>query len=57
MKDNPVETIAANVLGTYYTLELAREKQVEGYMFISSREIYGQPAEDQEFFTEETYGS
>lgn len=56
MKDNPVETIAANVLGTYYTLELAREKQAEGYMFISSREIYGQPKEDQEFFTEETYG-
>lgn len=56
MKDNPVETIAANVLGTYYTLELAREKKAEGYMFISSREIYGQPDEGQEFFTEDTYG-
>lgn len=56
MKDNPVETIAANVLGTYNTLELAREKNAEGYMFISSREIYGQPAEGQEFFTEDTYG-
>lgn len=56
MKDSPVETIAANVLGTYYTLELAKEKNAEGYMFISSREIYGQPDEGQEFFTEETYG-
>lgn len=56
MKDNPVETIGANVLGTYYTLELAKEKNAEGYMFISSREIYGQPSENQEFFTEETYG-
>lgn len=56
MKDNPVETIAANVLGTYYTLELAREKKAEGYMFISSREIYGQPNEGQEFFKEDTYG-
>lgn len=56
MQDHPVETIAANVLGTYYTLELAREKKAEGYMFISSREIYGQPDEGQEFFTEDTYG-
>ena len=56
MKDDPVGTIAANVLGTYNTLELARKKGSEGYMFISSREIYGQPSESQEFFTEETYG-
>ena len=53
MKDNPVETIGANVLGTYYTLELAKEKNAEGYMFISSREIYGQPSENQEFFGEQ----
>ena len=56
MQNQPVETIAANVLGTYYTLELAKEKHAEGYMFISSREIYGQPDASQEFFTEETYG-
>ena len=56
MKDDPVGTIAANVLGTFNTLELAHEKNSEGYMFISSREIYGQPSENQEFFTEDTYG-
>lgn len=56
MKDDPVGTIAANVLGTYNTLELARRKNAEGYMFISSREIYGQPSENQEFFTEDIYG-
>ena len=56
MKDDPVGTIAANVLGTYYTLELARRSGAEGYMFISSREIYGQPYEGQAEFTEETYG-
>lgn len=56
MKDNPVETIAANVLGTYNTLQLARQKKSEGYMFISSREIYGQPSDTQEFFTEDSYG-
>lgn len=30
-----------NVLGTFYTLELAREKNVEGYLYFSSGEIYG----------------
>lgn len=56
MKDDPVGTIAANVLGTFNTLQLAHQKKAEGYMFISSREIYGQPSETQEFFTEDTYG-
>lgn len=56
MKDKPVETIAANTLGTFYTLMLAREKGAKGYLYISSREIYGQPADNQEYFYEDTYG-
>ncbi|MGN1166380.1 MAG: NAD-dependent epimerase/dehydratase family protein [Lachnospiraceae bacterium] len=56
MQNQPVETIAANTLGTFNTLSLAKEKNAEGYMFISSREIYGQPSEGQEFFYENTYG-
>ena len=56
MKNKPVETIAANTLGTFYTLELAKEKKCEGYLFLSSREIYGQPENGQEFFYEDTYG-
>lgn len=56
MKDKPVETAAANALGTYYSLLLAKEKQAAGYMFISSREIYGQPINNEEFFYEDTYG-
>lgn len=56
MQNQPVETIAANTLGTFYTLNLAKEKNAEGYLFISSREIYGQPSEGQEFFYEDTYG-
>lgn len=56
MKDDPVGTIAANTLGTFYTLDLARRSEADGYLFISSREIYGQPYEDQREFTEETYG-
>lgn len=56
MKDDPVGTIAANTLGTFYTLDAARRSNADGYLFISSREIYGQPYEDQREFTEETYG-
>lgn len=56
MQNHPVETIAANTLGTFHTLSLAKEKNAEGYLFISSREIYGQPGEGQEFFYEDTYG-
>lgn len=56
MRNQPVETVAANTLGTFHTLMLAKEKKAEGYLYISSREIYGQPEEGQEFFTESTYG-
>ena len=56
MKGNPVGTIAANSLGAFYTLELAKQSNAEGYLFISSREIYGQPYENQTMFQENTYG-
>ena len=56
MQNQPVETIADNTLGTFYTLELAKQKNSKGYIFISSREIYGQPDEGQEYFFENTYG-
>ena len=56
MQNQPVETIAANTLGTFNTLRLAKEKKAEGYLFTSSREVYGQPNEGQEFFYEDTYG-
>ena len=41
MKEKPVETNFANTIGTANTLMLAKEKNVDGYLFISSREIYG----------------
>lgn len=55
MKDHPVETNFANTLGTANTLKLAKDKNVKGYLYISSREIYGQPNPGQKYFTE--YGS
>ena len=53
MKDKPVETNLANTLGTINTLKLAKDKNVLGYLFVSSREIYGEPNPGQEFFFEE----
>lgn len=53
MSTQPVETNFANTIGTANTLLLAKNKNASGYMFISSREIYGEPAEGQEIFTED----
>ncbi len=53
MGEHPVETNFANTLGTANTLMLARQKNAEGYLFISSREIYGEPNENQSVFTED----
>ena len=52
----PVETNFANTLGAANTLMLAKEKKVDAYLFISSREIYGQPINGEEYFTEESFG-
>lgn len=56
MREDPVGTIAANTLGTFYTLDLARRCKSKGYLYISSREIYGQPYDNQIEFTETDYG-
>ena len=53
MKDYPFETNAANTIGTYNTLMLAKEKKVLWYLFISSREIYWEPMDWINVFTEE----
>ena len=53
MKDYPFETNAANTIGTYNTLMLAKEKKVLGYLFVSSREIYGEPISNISTFKED----
>jgi nucleoside-diphosphate-sugar epimerase len=53
MKDYPFETNVANTVGTYNTLILAKEKNVSSYLFVSSREIYGEPMDGVEVFTED----
>ena len=56
MKEKPVETNFANTIGTANTLTLAKNKNVDSYLFISSREIYGQPLDSQEYFKEDSFG-
>lgn len=57
MKEKPVETNFANTIGTANTLGYAKYSNSLGYLFISSREIYGEPNDNQEYFTEDgTYG-
>ena len=41
--NNPVETIKIAVNGTMNLLELAKEKHVKGFVYLSSMEVYGHP--------------
>ena len=39
--EHPVETITANLNGAQHLLELAKRNQSEGFVFLSSMEVYG----------------
>lgn len=43
---NPVETILTAVNGTVHMLEFAKAKQAEGFLYLSSLEVYGTPEAD-----------
>jgi UDP-glucuronate decarboxylase len=53
---DPVGTLSANVLGTYNLLNLAKDKQVKGFLFFSSSEVYGQVDSSQIPIKEDFYG-
>ncbi len=53
MREHPLETNYANTLGTANLLKLKIDSPERGaILFVSSREIYGEPFPGQEFFTE-----
>lgn len=56
MVTHPIETIAITVDGTRRVLELAREKQVEGMVYLSSMEVYGQPSDSTKKVGEDDLG-
>ena len=53
--NDPVGTIHTALYGTHNMLELARDKQVKGFVYLSSMEVYGAPDTD-EVITE-THGT
>jgi UDP-glucuronate decarboxylase len=53
---DPVGTFEANVIGTQHMLRLAQEAGSEGFLFFSSGEVYGQPANTSVKVGEDDYG-
>lgn len=53
---DPVGTFEANVIGTQHMLELAHQSGSEGFLFFSSGEVYGQPADPARLVRETDYG-
>ena len=56
-KSSPTSTIKANLLGTFNLLELARDKGSEGFVLMSSSEVYGKTDDDSKAITENDYGA
>ena len=56
MREKPVETNLANTVGTANTLIFAKEHNTEKFLFISSREVYGQNISDKKYFKEDDLG-
>lgn len=53
---DPVGTLSANVLGTLNLMELAREKNIESFLYFSSGEVYGQVDNEHNPVREDYYG-
>jgi len=53
---DPVGTMTANLMGSYYLLNLARKWNSEGFLFFSSGEVYGQVSPDKIPTRENEYG-
>jgi UDP-glucuronate decarboxylase len=53
----PLETIDVNVTGTRRLLELAREQDVESFLYLSSSEVYGDPDPARVPTTEDYWGN
>lgn len=56
MREKPVETNLANTVGTANALLFAKEHDTKKFLFLSSREVYGQNISDEKYFKEEDLG-
>lgn len=52
--EHPVETIQTAVCGTMNVLGLARKNRTEGFVYLSSMEVYGSPKEEKRLAESET---
>ncbi len=55
-KKNPAEVAMPNAIGTYHLLELARQKQVKGFLYFSTGDVYGIMPENIGEFSEAQIG-
>lgn len=53
---DPVNTIMANILGSYNLLEYAVQSKVERFVFVSSGDSYGKPLNEDDVFDENYCG-
>lgn len=53
---DPVNTIMANILGTYNLLEYGVKSKVERFVFVSSGDSYGKPLNEDDIFDENYCG-
>lgn len=56
MREKPVETNLANTVGTANALIFAKEHNTKKFLFISSREVYGQNISNKKYFKENDLG-
>ena len=56
MREKPVETNLANTVGTANALMFAKEHNTKKFLFISSREVYGQNISNEKYFKEDDLG-
>ena len=52
----PVDVLNPNTIGTYYLLQLAKEKNVKGFLMFSTCDVYGVPNAVNGMLTEDSYG-
>ena len=53
----PVDVLCPNTLGTYYLLQLAREKMCKGFLLFSTFDVYGAPVSNDYLIDEKSFGS
>ena len=53
---NPTETLLANILGSHFLLNYGKDHGLKRFLYISSGEIYGNPNENMEAFSEDYCG-